>query len=219
MKNCIIPADQNQRFNGTIICYKGVPYYVSMDGPVMLLYSLEQMNPGAGVRPRIAHKVDPYDDDVDISSIPLGFVNFAGLQSVVYCYRMPKRKFQQGISEHTCHFEWLPDHTKVEGQQRVYRMRDVLYTLEFIASVTQQYPTLEEALKTLKDWKETYKRGEVAISRDVALAIDAMGIIRVYYKNSQVGWIPPGKCIVNVPSTEMGWIVSMYLSGFKWEIN
>lgn len=219
MKNCIIPADQNARFNGTIICYKKIPYYVSMDGNTMRLYKLETINSNYTGMKAAAINVNPYDDDVDISSIPLGYVNLPAIRSVVYLMRRPVRRFRQGISEETVTFGWLPDHVTSKQPERVYyRTRDILYTAEFENAVLEQYPTLDEAFETLKGWAKEDDRGEVALSRDVALSINKVGIINVYYKNELVGWIASGKKVVNVPSNEMGWIISLYLSGFRWEI-
>lgn len=220
MKNCIIPADQNARFNGTIICYKNTPFYVSMVGNVMALYRLETMHPNVTHRqtPKPVYNVDPYDDEVDISSIPLGFVNLPKSRSVKYLLRRPVRRFTQGISEATVTQTDLPDHIRHPADSSYVRIRDVLYSQEFEAAVMGQYPTLDEALDTLKQWSAEDGRGEIAITRDIALSINKVGIVNVYYKNELVGWILPNKKIVNVPSNEMGWIISLYLEGFSWEI-
>lgn len=223
MKNFIIPQDQNARLHGTIIRYDGKPYYVVVSGPVLHLYRPSKVlntafhHNGADAD----HKnVDPYDNKVDVSSIELGYVNKGSIRSVMYMIRRPLRRFQQGLSEQTTFQQFLPEHIKhPEEANFMNRTRDTLYSQDFEDMVSGKYPSLDLALTALREWQVKDGRGEVAVTQDIALSIDGMGIIRVYYKNSYVGWIAPNKKTVNVPSNDMGWIVSQYLSGLNWEIN
>ncbi len=223
MKNFIIPQDHNARFHGTIIRYDEKPYYVLVSGPAMHLYNPSRVmnchfHPNGNDAD--VKGVDPYDDKLDISSIPLGYVNRTNIRSAVYLIRRPVRKFQQGISEACVIQAYLPEHIKHANEANVLnRTRDTLYSTDFEDMVNGKYPTLDVALKAIREWQKVDGRGEVAVDREIALAIDGMGIIRVYFRNSYVGWIAPDKKTVNVPSNDMGWIVSMYLSGLNWEIN
>lgn len=60
---------------------------------------------------------------------------------------------------------------------------------------------------------------EIAISRDVALKwICDLQVIHVYYRMKIVGMIPIDSHTVFIPSNDMSWIITRYLSSFNWEV-
>lgn len=208
MKNAIIPNDIPARFDGTIIRYDKVPYLVRTNGDRFVLYEMNNLN-GDPVK-----KVNAYDDLVDVSSCPLGYVWHDGIGVVGYLSRRPLRRYQQGINEQNVALELLPDHIKVPGEP-LLKIRTFLHSKYFVNTVLNKYPNVDAALNYLRGSPHPV---EVAISPDIAMSINLLGVVNVYFKNKLVGWIAPNTKTVNVPSNELGWIVSMHLDGFSWEI-
>lgn len=212
MRNYTIPQDQMQRFHGTIVQYNGQPVYVSVAGSKWHLYKPSSVNKANSV---LLHKaLDPYCDGVDVSSLPLGYVNIPVKKTVRYLQRKPMKKYQQGISADVLRADLLPDSVNED----FFGAQDILYMQEFEDSVVGKYPSLDKALSLLEKQGQEGP-AEIAIDRTIALSIDKLGIIKAYYRNELVGWMAPGKRVLNVPSSEMGWIVSHHLTGFGWEIN
>ena len=211
MRNYTIPQDQMQRYHGTIVQFDGQPVYVMVAGNKWNLYKPSTINIGNNVL--LFKGIDPYDERVDVSSLPMGYVNLSKWKTVRYLVRRPVKKFQQGMNPEVLGVHQLPDFKN----EFYVDPNSILYTQEFEDCVLGKYPNLKEALETLENQVEDC--GEIAIDRSIALSVDKLGIIKAYYRNSLVGWMAPGKKVLNVPSSNMGWVVSHHLSGLDWEIN
>ncbi len=206
MKNTIIPADVNQKLDGCVFRYKGVPYMVRAGGGGAQVTLYELTNPH-----KIYAQIKYNDPDLDISSVPLGYVNRVMFDDVSYLIRNPIRRVKQGVNEQNTKVVPLP------GRPRLVNVHNFIWSQGFIDAVTNKFPPLDVALKSLRQRLNVVNMQEIryqsmAISRDIALMIDEMGIITVFYKNNYVGWIQPNKDIVHVKSNELGWVVSRYLS-------
>jgi hypothetical protein len=199
---CKFPErDLSQRLDSTICRYKGVPYYVRYtDRNLLTLYTLSSNGK------KNALQISPFDDDFDISTIPLGYCQ-ASNDYVVYLSRRPNRLYKQGLSGDSLQFRWI------NGAGR--------FSFHWVSGAVEQmvlnnYPPLNAALDNLR--RSTTER-EIAISRDIAMKFNPnLKLIYVYFKGDEVGWIIPDTNIVIIPSSELAWIVSQHLRGFSWEV-
>lgn len=197
-----LPQDYATRMDGGIAFYDGEPYLLHTDGTSITLYTLEEVK---------FKKISPSDPLLDLSSPRLGYVNWSG--GAYYVYRKPERKYKQ-----TLHYGSCACFDPTYNDQMAYAGKAVRVDHFFLSSAFQEmlldkYPTLTTALKNLSS-----KSKAVAISRNVALAKDSFGIIRVFYKMEEVGYIKPNEGIVHVPNSELSWIVSKYLSDYNWVV-
>ena len=215
MRNFSLPQDQVLRYHGTIVQFDGIPVYVTVAGDKWHCYKPSTVHlPNATL---IAKGVDPYDPRVDVSSVPLGYVNIPKYFTVRYLCRRPVKGlgYKQGVHGDILSVDQLPD----SNDDHYFSGQDILYMQEFEDCVLGKYPSLNEALELLPVQGEENGIAQIAIDRHIALSIDKLGIIKAYYRNSLVGWMAPGKRVLNVPSSSMGWIVSHHLSELDWEIN
>lgn len=213
MRNYTIPQDQVQRFNGTIVQFDGMPVYVNVSGSKWTLYKPSMVHEFPNSP--ILKGVDPYDARVDVSSLTMGYVNITKYKTVRYLVRLPVKKYQQGITADVVSALKIPN----TSPSIALYAQDILFTQDFEDCVTGKYPTLSQGLEYLTREENPEKNREIAIDRSIALAIDPLGIIRVYFRNDLVGWMAPGKKTLNIPSSNMSWVVSHYLQGIDWEIN
>lgn len=203
MKCKFSERDISQRLDATVCRYRGHPYYVRYrDRNLLTLYTLDS----GGKKEYLS--IHPNDEDFDISTVPLGYMQFDP-NTVVYLSRKPSRMWKQGLS---------PDGLQIVFHNaNIVRYANVtMLCSAFQNMVLDVYPSLNEALSELR---RSEKDKEIAISRDIALKINInLKLIYVYYKTEEVGWIVPDTNIVMVPSSEMAWIVSKHLNGFTWEV-
>ena len=209
MKNQFRVGDFVQRFDGTVIRFNGVPVYVRVNNPgrtTLSLYKLSGVLPGH----LPINEVDGYDERIDVSSCPLGYINYGGF--AYYIERRPQRQYRQGITtrclEISAALARKPGH-------RAPSYDNILFSDEFEKMVLDDFPDLKTVLKTLRANEE----GSMAISRKVALEIDNLGIVRVFYRKEQIGWMAPGEDVVNVPNSEIAEFISRELSIFAWKVS
>lgn len=208
-------SDLEQKLHDTIIRYKGIPYYTLVDGTNLCLRSLDNANG------KIVHSVNYRDPDIDISTVPLGYVNLDPYKAAIYIKRLPVRRVKQGINAHNTHVEFALGTTRQILDH--YGRNGLLYNKEFENSILGKFPPLPEALNRLR---ELYQESEIetntpiAISRDVGLSMDEQGIIKVFYQEGYVGWMPPNENTVMVGSkNNLGWVVSKYLNPYiGWNV-
>ncbi len=156
--------------------------------------------------------IDVYDDLFDISFPDLGYINLEEkdkaekkVLKVGFLAKKFNRQFNQGLTNRNT---TLLD---IEGKPIPYA--NYLYTKAVQDLIQNRYPSFEDAWGMLKG------DNEVAISRDVALkSLKDSGLILVFYKTTNVGWVTPGSTTVIVPTSDMAWLVSKYLREFTWEI-
>lgn len=195
------PQDYLQRFADGIAFYSGLPYRVMIDRNDIHLVCL--------VSGDIKYRSVQNDELLDVSSPPLGYINTS--DGAIYITRIPRRRYKQCIDAQSVEESML----KSDGHKVLdRRLGGSLFTKNFYDSYANEYPKLESALKMLK------KRQSVAISRDFALTLDELGIIKVWYKYDQIGWIDPlNTKICKVPDTDKGFLISYYLTNsFGWEV-
>ena len=215
MRNFSLPQDQVLRYHGTIVQFDGIPVYITVTGDKWNCYKPSTIQkPNAKI---IAKGIDPYDSRIDVSSIPLGYVNIPKYYTTRYVARRPVKGlgYKQGVHGDIITVTGLPD--SLNGEY--FSGHDILYMEEFEDCVLGKFPSLDKALNLLPKQGEEQGSAEIAIDRHIALSVDKLGIIKAYYRNDLVGWMAPGKRVLNVPSSSMGWIVSHHLSELAWEIN
>lgn len=203
---CNIPAgDLNQRLNGTICRYRGVPVRVICEGGSTL--SLWGISEGQHVA-----NIKADDAEFDISGIPLGFVQVSPT-TVVYVSRKAARIWKQGVTMESLSFKYLSRPSELEPRFNIL-------SKAFEDSVMDRFPSLQEAKEQLrvvpKDDRPTV---DVAISRDVALSyVREMELTHVFYKEEKVGFMIKQDNTVITPSRDYGWVISKNLSFFDWKV-
>lgn len=207
---CNIPArDLHQKLDNTLCRYKGRPVYVRVDSgrAGVHIYNVHDTNTPID-------KIKATDPDFDVASIPLGYVQYR--DRVYHLARIPVRRVKQGLDIRSIRVRNL------DGSGGDILVNHLIFSKEFEEMVANRGNRLSDVLGYLraqskKDNSRVYER---VLSRDIALGINKMGIINVYFKGVHVGWMQPDKDIVHVPSDEMGWIVSKYLSHeLSWKID
>lgn len=206
---CRIPVnDLAQKLDSTICRYKGHPYLIRVDGTSLHLYSLTNTKNRLFV-------ISYTDDDFDIAGLPLGYMQSGDY--VPYLSRSPLRRTKQGLDARA-----LKIRNNNRNNNPGTTVNSLLYSQGFVDMILNQYPSLNDCITTIRGkWMEDpSSNASIAVSRNVCLSIDKVGIVKVYYKTDYVGWIEPDKFIVHVPSNDMGWVVSKFLSHeLSWEID
>ncbi len=214
MRNNIPSRDLFQKLNGTICCYKGIPYHVEVPhtertiNEIFLTHIYD-----SGVK---TLKISPDDPEFDISNLPLGFMK-SNSGHVYYLSRPTVRRTRQGTDS-----RWLRVTPLVPGVNPAYKAGDLVYSKGFYDSVMGNFTPLRENLENLRKFHKQNPAGnhQSVINRNIAMWIDAMGRINVHYKEEFVGWIQPDKFTVHVPNSDKAFLVSKYLSAeLGWEID
>lgn len=223
MKNNITESDLGQKLHDTVCRYQGDPVYVTVHNAkkgILNLWDLVEYNKIRGGL-QGAEKIKPLeikhdDPDFDISGIPLGYVQSDKDWRVTYVSRIPARRVKQGVCAN--HIRCMPP---VEGTSNYTNSYGIMFTQGFKNMVLDTYPSLEEQMKGLRKACEEQREfnGEAAISRDICISINSLGVISVYFKNQLVGWIPPGKTQVYVKASDLAWVISKFLGHvLGWQI-
>lgn len=197
-----LAQDFEQRMHGGIAFYDRKPVLVQASRGVISISDFPEQTR--------ARNIDKDDPLLDLSSPTLGYINFKN--DAFYVARKPERKYKQTLTFGAISL-WNPSTNKASAQST----EAIFYTKEFAAMLLGVYPKLEDVLKTLNN--DTTKVKARAIDRDVCIAKDSYGIIRVYYKYDEVGHIEPGETIVRVPHTELAWVISKYLKIYGWQVD
>lgn len=121
--------------------------------------------------------VDYRSDDVDISSIPLGYINTA--DTAILLERHPFRKNNQAVTVN-CVYAFPRD-----------RAGDVMYTENIQSLITGEYPSFEDALAKILDGDAN----SVAISRLFALSVSD-DIIVLRMRKRDIGYIASGRLVL-----------------------
>ena len=207
MKNKIGENDLVARLDNSFCRYKGEAVYVRVNGRQLLLYKPSKMHGEA------LAKISPYDPEFDIESLPLGYVQFK--HRTYYLTRVPRRRYVQGVNADSLSMTSIPDSVFAREGNTIGR-EGILSTTGFEDMVMNKYRSIFDVFSDFA--KDTEPREE-ALSRDVAVYKNALGIVNVYFKNDLVGWIAPNSNVVHVPSNEYGWVVSMYLRDLNWQVD
>lgn len=194
--------DLHDRLNGTIVFYDDEPFLVN--GVHKKTLYLGDMVSGDTLR-----EVPSNDERLDISSPELGYMNLEHREFgnvVLYIVRVPYKRYKQGICPQN--LEVL----NIHGDGISYHVGNYFNSHGFKSSLRNEFPSLVEAMSKLEKGKE------VAISKSIAIKRSTAGVILVYYRCKEVGWLAPNTDIVNVPNNEMGWLVDRYLSELAWRV-
>lgn len=211
MENKIGEGDLTARLDMSYCRYKGDPVLVRVVGNKLHLYRPSQQ------RAEPLAKISPYDKDFDVESLPLGYVSHKG--RVYYLSRAPRRKYVQGVNATSLNMASIPESPVANADAQAGRGNNregILATEGFENMVLGKYPSVDEVLSQLNKVDEIR---EEALSRNIAVVKNSLGIINVYFKNELVGWIAPKSTIVHVPTNDMGWVVSMYLRDLTWQVD
>lgn len=204
--------DLSQKIGESVCRYKKIPYWVRIEEDRHGRPLIQLCDIGDGT---VKHSIKYDDPDFDISSVPLGYCQKHDDCKVSYLIRLSLRRVRQGVCAQNV--RCIPiQGVSWAGPSYIIR------TKAFYNMVVGDYIPLDVGLDTLrkrlKDDKEFI--GEVAISRKIALSINKLGIVNVYFKQELVGWMEPDKFVVHIPHSDLATIVSKYLSHvLGWEID
>lgn len=193
LKNKINPDDYSARFNDSICRFKGEPYRVQVHSRTRFDL-IPLTNRGDVIT------INPQDDDFDISSIPMGYMNHNGI--AVSCVRRSQRRYTQGVTQRNVSF------FSISGERSPNHDGISVYSTAVHAMVMNSYPSVESAIETLRSGKAQ----SIAISRRVALEINRMGVISVYVMYRMLGWIPPEKDYVVLEDSKVSEVLRDELS-------
>lgn len=147
-------SDIRQKLNGTVIQYKGEPYYATADGETETIF----LSPIDG-KDKKSITTDPDDKALDISSPALGFTNYD--EACYYVGRVPHRRSVQGLSESNMHMY------SITGEQ-------VPFKSNFFAAprmrqcILGEYPAFAQVLKRFLNASPS-KELSAAFARQFAL--------------------------------------------------
>jgi hypothetical protein len=199
-----LPQDWQTRLDGGIAFYDGEPVIMGTSGTKITINTFPTGNSIKSVKPD-----DPL---LDLASPKLGYVNTVA--NCYYTYRRPERKYKQTLTYGSMS---LFDPCLTPAERLRVGMDTIFYSEGFLDMLTGKYPSVKEVLASFNT--KVSKVKSRAISRNVCLALDSFGIIRVYYKMEEVGYIKPNEKTVRVPKGNLSWVISKYLSEFQWEID
>lgn len=200
-----LPQDVNARLDEGICFFRGRPYVIHTrdgNGTNGTLRALD----GRGKSIPVALN----SEELDISAPELGYINYDG--RAYYAMRSPDRRYKQTL-QYSSVVAQVCGSTRTIGGDNLHA---ALYSTDGENMFLNVYPTLQEALDFVS--AKGGKNRSMAFHRDVAVLQDSFGIIRVYFKGSEVGRIKPGTKTVTVPSGDTAWVVSKYLSEFEWKV-
>ncbi len=211
---CKIPSkDLGLKLNETVCRYEGEPKWVRVSEGRIFLYSLTE--PGG-------HYMHIKSDDpkFDVASPPLGYMQHKN--EVWYLTRIPLRKTKQGVCQAAIACRQLGHKIDYSAKTLGSPIQKLLFSQGFIDMVKGNYPPLGDSLKKLRGLhaKDSEKVYQVCVRRDVAMEINQVGVINVSYKGKFCGWIQPDKNMVHIPHSDLGWVISKYLSHeLDWEVD
>lgn len=200
--------DLHDRLEGCIVLYRDFPYFVRI--------GQDAKNPNKGhiflskldaqvQNDKSCINVSIDDPDLDISATDLGYINYFDKRrdknEVVYAYRTTAKRFKQAL------FPQYVQLKSIEGEE--IGSRHLWSSRGAFDFFIDNYPSLDVALKNLG------RGGEVAISRDVAMRKTESGVILVYLRMKEVGWIGDLKNGINW-SDDASWVEMKYVTRFPW---
>jgi len=206
---CLIPsADLHLKLHETVCRYDGKPVWVTVPGNGLVrLYDLpSRRNP---------KDINSEDVRFDVASVPLGYVNMWSHKLVTYLSRIPIRRVKQGLCLRSLTL------ARIDGRKEgTFSTSSVIVSQGFVEAIEGTYPSIEKALAKLrKEMNEEEKIfPQIAISREVALTINGVGVINVFFKTEHVGWMAPKQKVVNIKEKGNAWVIAKYLSNYDWTV-
>lgn len=175
--------DVRMRLNGTIVRWRTEPIIVSDYGEDLLLKGKRLSN--GRTLPDLIHSSD---EDLDISSPPLGYLNYNG--RAYYVQRIPIRKQLQGFHPDVA---TIFSESASDTPENTYSLIKSKHMADTIKNI---YPNGYESLQALLKSKNVLS---IAFHRRWALVKDELGIIKLRHNIQTIGWFPPKKdyCILS----------------------
>lgn len=208
--------DVNSYLAGSVIMNNGMPVVVKCD----LKFEGDDEYQVIQLRDIVTNELyDEFpmgDTSFDIQSPELGYFNNkhsdGGFTKVdaFYSFRKPIKNWKQGLTFNNTGI------VTIDGEAAV--SSHVIFSQGFKEGLVNKFPSLQESLILLKNSDDKNKYSSVAISQDIALSTRSSGIILVYFRCEEVGFID-GQGVLNIPDKETIWIVEKYLSKYPWKIN
>lgn len=201
MRNKYVGEDVRQRLGGTVIRYRNIPYYCTVEGRHILLENI--------VTRHLEHTINFDDPELDISSLDLGYINIVNpVACAVHASRIGQRRYKQGVDLRALSYDVL-----TLPSEKFALNADYMFCQGFVDAYQGKYPSVSDALKMVS---KTHR--SVALSNDVAILRDK-DIIKVYVKTEEIGWMKAGINTVNIPKSETSWMYQYYLEKLDgWKI-
>ena len=205
MKAKYLAQDWEARLHGGIVRWIDKPVRIMIDGNGLSLYDIAE----GGL---LVQGIDPLDDRLDISSVPLGYINHT---RAVYLARSPLRRYKQSVDIRGVRAYVLAAKEFIDSGQG-----ELIFTDAYKKSYDPNgWPTVPRVLEVLS---KAGRAHSLAISREVAMSVDRSDDpknINVFWKFDHVGTVEIGTNVVKVLETDMSFLVSKELSKYVgWEI-
>jgi hypothetical protein len=196
--------DLQNRLSGSVCRYDGEAVYVNVESASKItLYSLDQST--------ILFTIKPKDPKFDISSPELGYMNYDTPArfslskryppEAIYVRRVPYRRYKQGISADCVRtFD-------VSGHPRGYNYFMLSDGMKVLIE-NRGYPSYATALRTLVNQEGPYenKIKSIAVSQELALSMEESGLVLVYFRTQNIGYIEPNSIRVNLTQDPFSFI-------------
>lgn len=189
--------DLIDRLHGTLCRYGGKVRYVSVEGKTRLILC----DP-------VTHKrletIKPDDPEFDISSPEIGYFNheFQGENSVLFIQRHPYRRYRQGLYGECCSIREIDGTTSSK-----FSPVSLMNSKGLIDSIEGTFPSFFHATRFLS----TVRKGEIAISRNIAFKKFESGVTFVYCEKEDIGFILPNGSTVMYAQSDTSWVLDQVL--------
>jgi hypothetical protein len=207
---CLYETEKDlvDRLGGTVCRYKGVPYVVHIEARTKInLLDLVSQKPVLSIRPN--------DPDFDISSAEIGYINFRWTKTQLkysdtpndtsnkayYLERVPFRRYRQGLCSDSLSGFHIDGKTSINPNA-------LLFSDGFRDSQLGRFPSVREAIKLLEEEQQ------VAVGMDTALQKVDSGMILVWYRTKNIGWITPDNPTITIARTADSWVHERVLKRF-----
>lgn len=208
--------DLQDRLGGTYVRYAGRIVYCDFgfvedkkgkEHPGIILWDALAPHAGKPIAAILDEDI-PDDEDLDVSSFELGYMNFSSHPknvdtSVVYLTRAPSKQWKQGLVFNRLRVSDIGG-TKIQMSMHIKYIYD---------SLLGKYPTVSEFLR------DPTPRS-VALTRQVAIKKELSGVILVYINCKNVGAILDGR--LSLKDDDLKWVYARILSpvfGEHYEIH
>ncbi len=210
--------DLQDRLDGTICRYDGKAVYITVESQA----AIKLLDP---VERRKLIKVVPPDDPLlDISANECGYFNYKpdpryaersgrspAENTVFYMSRNTSKKYKQGL-----YYSYITS-LHIDGRlNHEYSNDGLVFSQGMIDQIEGVYPTPKTVLEIFEKEYQG-KTAEYAVSPDVALRKESVGVIFVYYRMTQMGWIAPGTTNIVVTDHELKWVVERHMTRLTWK--
>ena len=201
LNNNFDSPDFNQRLDNTFVRYKGVPYHLSVrreeeDSYEDYYFSLTPCNPSkTGVR------INPRDKDLDISSLPLGYLSIRGSEPL-FLSRTSLAMYP---------------HKQAVATQRIVARTLNDYSTSIPKVLTKYFEDM--VMNKYKDYKDAFhimKKDKKSTPIHIHFCVRGDGFL--LYKNSPIGFCVSESKVVISADERKSFLYKRYLSKFNIEV-